>query len=196
MRVRSNWFFDEGGAEYTYSWLNCGFGFVGNVGKAESKGFEFEMSANPIEGLDITGSVGYTDAKFTLDSPEIGVSVGDRLPSVPKWTAAGSARYSFSIADSYSGYIYGDFQYVSESLSDSHTADGSFAIKDSYKLVNLRFGAELNNNWEMALFLDNVFDERPVMNYREFAGFDFLSPEIATTRPRTFGIRLSYRGDN
>lgn len=173
--------------------LACGFGFVGNVGEAVSKGFELEVSANPFNGFDLTASVGYTDSKFTFDSPEVGIADGDRLPSVPKWTASLSARYSFPIAGSYSGYVYGDFQYVDKSLSDSFRTNGSLAIKDSYKMVNFRFGSEFGENWEIALFLDNAFDVRPVMNHKVYAGFDSLSPETSISRPRTFGLRLSYR---
>ncbi|PZQ57365.1 MAG: TonB-dependent receptor, partial [Phenylobacterium zucineum] len=43
---------------------NCGFGFVGNLGSAVSKGFDAHITASPVSGLTLEASVGYTDAEF------------------------------------------------------------------------------------------------------------------------------------
>src|SRR5580692_2624133 len=62
------------GAVYYIDWKNiqqnitlptCGFGFVGNFGKASSKGGEFEINYNPTRVLKLTLSVSYNEAKLT-----------------------------------------------------------------------------------------------------------------------------------
>ena len=61
------------GAVYFIQWsdvrqinrLACGFQYFYNAGEAESKGFELELLAAPIQGLTLSAGVGYTDAEFT-----------------------------------------------------------------------------------------------------------------------------------
>lgn len=70
---------------------------ITNAGRSETKGFEIEATAVPVDGLTLTGSVAYLDAKFkeydtrVLDGAGNLVPVsfaGNRLTNSPKWNAA------------------------------------------------------------------------------------------------------------
>ncbi|TZG28779.1 TonB-dependent receptor [Sphingomonas montanisoli] len=70
-----------------------------NLGSAKVKGFEAELTAAPIDGLTLNGSVGY--AKQTFASPFAGVAPGK--PIAPEWTLQGSVQYDTQpiIGDAY-----------------------------------------------------------------------------------------------
>jgi iron complex outermembrane receptor protein len=64
-----------------------------NAGDAKAKGFEWENTFLPLDGLTLTGNLGYTDFKYTRVDPVIG-TLANFLPTArPKWTGATSAQY-------------------------------------------------------------------------------------------------------
>lgn len=77
-----------------------------NAGKASIKGVELEVTAVPVTGLTLTGSLGYTDPKFKqfafrnpADNQVIDVADEARFSNVPKinWNAA--IQYEFPAFD-------------------------------------------------------------------------------------------------
>jgi outer membrane receptor protein involved in Fe transport len=177
--------------------LNCGFTFVGNVGAAQSKGAELEFWARPTDALEISGTFGYTDAKFMKTEPAVGVVEGDRLPLVPKVTGSVAVQYSFAMPTGNQSYIRADYQYISSSL------EGSFYDfeRPSYGSVDLRLGVGLTDHTEMSMFVENLTDVRPVMSIEEEIFYpdeggvvpSQFTKSISTVRPRTFGVMFRYR---
>jgi iron complex outermembrane receptor protein len=64
-----------------------------NAGDAKAKGFEWENTLLPIQGLTLTGNLGYTDFKYTRVDPVIGTLTTFLPTARPKWTGAASAQY-------------------------------------------------------------------------------------------------------
>jgi iron complex outermembrane receptor protein len=64
-----------------------------NAGDAKAKGFEWENTFLPIQGLTLTGNLGYTDFKYTRVDPVIGTLTTFLPTARPKWTGAASAQY-------------------------------------------------------------------------------------------------------
>ena len=179
--------------------LNCGYTFVGNVGQAESKGFELELAAAPIEGLSLSGALGYTDAQFSETSTEVGVEAGDRFPQVPQWTGSASAQYAFLAFGGREAFVRGDYQYVDSVL------EGNVEVleRPAFDTLNLRFGVSLAESTELTLFVDNVFDERGNLSTLEYlvgpdvGGLGLIPNEFirekVTMRPRTLGLTVRFR---
>ncbi|MGJ3626748.1 TonB-dependent receptor domain-containing protein [Sphingomonas sp. MMS24-JH45] len=71
-----------------------GFNYLVNGGSARSQGAEATLRVQPARGLNLTGNVGYTDAKLTSAAPAAGGLDGDRLPYVPRWAGSVNADYS------------------------------------------------------------------------------------------------------
>lgn len=187
-------------AVYYIDWTNvqqttlladCGFTFIGNVGGAESRGVEAEFTLAPTDNLTLSGSLGYTDASFTVSNPVIDVAAGDPLPLVPEWTASLSARYDFVTPMGTDAYVLADVSYKDETLNgySSH-------MQDAYTLANARLGVELTEQTEISFFVDNVFNERPQHFYylNETVGSlpSTLLETTITQRPRTVGVKLSF----
>jgi outer membrane receptor protein involved in Fe transport len=186
------------GAIYEIDWSNiqqnlslgsCGYSTTVNSGKARSQGFEIEVAAVPIPGLELNASVSMVDAKLTANAPQVGAQSGDPLLAVAKWHAATSVTYSAPIRPQYQGYAHADYQYTG-SMQDGYDFSTPVLAYENrqpgYSTINLRTGV-LHNDWEVALFVDNLADARP----RLFAG-NFISPDISvyTMRPRTIGLNL------
>jgi len=186
---------------YTIRWSNMqtknrnpqGFVYIGNAGKATTNGFEVEFSALPAQGLEISGSFAYQDAKLTEDQPLADVDFdvgqdGDRIPNVPKWTASGAAQYTFPISGD--GDMRGvgrvDYSYVGSSNTYFSPRSAFFQNLDAYSLVNLKAGVR-TGRWEATVFVNNVFDKRAEVDKL----YQLDAPlSVFTTRPRTIGINL------
>ena len=170
----------------------CGFTFIGNVGAATSRGIEMELAFNVTDALLLNGSLGYTDAEYSVGNAGIGIEKGDRLPLVPEWTASASAQYSFTAPTGHEAYARIDGQYMDEVLNgfSSHT-------QGSYTMANFRLAVELNDHLELSFFVDNIFDERPQYYFfrNDEPGLlpDDLRESTITSAPRTFGLSARYR---
>jgi outer membrane receptor protein involved in Fe transport len=177
--------------------LACGFSFVGNVGAAESKGIELEFWALPLSALSISGSLGYTDAQFTQAAAAVGIAAGDAIPLVPELTGSMTVKYTFRTPTGHTAFVRGDYQYIDK------VEQGGFSgfTRPAYGSLDLRLGLGISDHVEVALFVNNVLDERGAL-----AGFitpddggiggaipaQFLREETVV-RPRAIGMTLRYR---
>ena len=94
--------FDIAGYHIKLSDIQVGT-FVNNVsalvngGKATSNGFEFTVGYQPIKALSFGLNGAYTDATLDNDAPSLSGRAGDRLPSIPVFSASATADYFFSL---------------------------------------------------------------------------------------------------
>lgn len=154
-----------------------------NGGTARSQGVEIALAFQPLDGLSLQLSGGYTDAEFTEDVAGININDGDRIPGVPETTLAASATYRWPFASSLEGFVDGRVQYASERTDTVNFA----APSDSTTQVDLRVGVE-GKRWGAYLFADNVTDEDGAVDVY------LLGPDGPATRlrPRTIGLNLRY----
>jgi iron complex outermembrane receptor protein len=167
--------------------FSCGFQLTVNVGKAKSRGFEFELKATPAAPIDLNLSVGYTDATLAADAPVVGGVTGDQLQDVPKWTGSAGAQYSFQIGDGSSGYLRADYSYTGWSYDTFQFTREWY--RPSYNILNVRLGVK-RESWETVLFVNNATNAEPVVAVRQFGNQRFVG------RPLTFGltVRKSWGG--
>ena len=177
----------------------CGIQYTTNVGDAESKGFDFQAQWQPVYGLQLEASVGYTDAKFTKDALAAGKVLavkGDALDITP-WTVALGAQYSFDLLQR-NAFIRADYQYNSKRTTPTPAEDPNTGYYDPGLVPNpatsqmsLRGGINLGR-WDLALFAENLFNAHPQLNLQHQDKFTLLY-EAQTFRPRTVGIAASFR---
>ncbi len=97
---------------------SCSSRIVFNAPKAHTMGVEFELSAQPTEGLNLAINGSILEAKF--DSTVVdgtgnvigGIRDGNRLPSVPNFQLSASASYSFPVGPGASGFVGASYQHV------------------------------------------------------------------------------------
>lgn len=174
-----------------------GVEFFTNAGKATVNGMELEVFTRPIRGLEINGTLAYTDARLTEDAPPLSFPPspiegqdGDRLNNIPQWTLSLSGQYSAKLTESLTGIARADFSFTDGSNTKIAADRDPFNVRlQSYALLNLRVGIE-SDRWRLSLFADNVFDERSQND-----AINEVTNILAffTTRPRTIGARAGYR---
>jgi len=151
-------------------------------------------------------------------NPIAGIRKGNRLPTSPEFQAAASATYSWSWTTTLESYLTFTVQHVGSSftqLADQEPNFGliatggppgsarfipfgdptidSFAFAaelPSYEIGNLRFGLH-SGNWELAAFVNNVWDERAFLSIDRERGRSARVGYL-TNVPRTFGVTLNY----
>lgn len=96
--------FDVDVAVYDINWTNIqvlttvdNFGVVENAsGGATVRGAELGLTSRPVKGLMLGGAFAYQDAHMRQESALLGAASGERLPDVPRFTAALNGDYEFS----------------------------------------------------------------------------------------------------
>jgi iron complex outermembrane receptor protein len=187
---------------------------------AHTMGFEFELSAEPIVGLDLSLAGSLIEAEF--DETRLkqngtvleGIEEGNRLPSVPKFQIAASAFYNFPVSDGGSNGFFGvTAQHVGSRFTQPGDQEnnprtfvhglpfggqpaGSATTLDlklpSYQIVSLRAGIEMDSGFEVAAYVSNLFDENPLLSFdRERGGRARLGFHVG--QPRTYGVTVRKR---
>ncbi|WP_137680582.1 TonB-dependent receptor [Aurantiacibacter suaedae] len=127
-----------------------------NVGSADVKGFELEMSAYPVDGLSLDGGLSYIDFEYT-DVGASGLIGNEVTPFTPEWTYSFGIQYDYEM-DAGTLMARFDGAYQSEIFTDSFNT--SWSKIDSYFLGNARLGfTTADEDWNVALEVQNVFDK-------------------------------------
>ncbi|PHS42399.1 MAG: TonB-dependent receptor [Robiginitomaculum sp.] len=195
--------FSINGAAYFIDWSNiiqrnrlaCGFQFDANAGSAEIKGFEIEVVFAPFDGLTLNGSVGHADTEITDAGAFPGIVTGARIQGVPDWTFTASGEYIFplgGLGDGMDGLLRADFNHYGDSFS-SNNEPTTPRLRPKWRELNMRAGV-IRDNWEIALFIDNVFNESiNLADSRSIAAETPGRQRIVTNRPRTIGLDVRTR---
>ncbi len=162
-----------------------------NAAKSEIKGFEVELKAKPISGLDIDASVGFTDFKFTELGPGATVTLDSKMPHAPKWTLNAGVQYALQLTKYGKLTLRGDYSYRSSFFTD---IVNTLAIsQDGYSLVSARLAFEPEQgNWQIVVFGTNLGNKR--YKTSGAAALDSIGLAYANFgRPREWGMNLKFQ---
>ena len=180
---------------------DCGFNFTTNIGEAQSRGVELELTTLITENLVLNFALGYTDAEFKEDVPEAGIEDGDLLADVPEYNFNFNLDWAFPVSSG-EYFVVFNYNYVDETLElpgqpdDDVSAEGivSGNVKPDYEIMDLRIGYTADSGWELLAFVDNLTDEEAIYSYTDVLA---LQPQnydrTVRNRPRTAGIGFTYR---
>ena len=199
------------GAAYIVDWDDFQYGFldftisnltiVQNVGNAQTKGLEFELTWAATENLMLTAAGSYNDAQLEEDfwrssadrdeglppdAPE-----GTPMPYVPEFQYSLIGRYNFDVA-SMPMFAQAAWSWRDGSWNDLEVTNPRRDYMDSYGVLNLSTGIE-KDNWSLTLFANNVLDEEGQIDildpgYPSPSGVDYNQVWI---KPFSVGIRWS-----
>lgn len=191
----------------------CSSRIVFNVPKAHTTGIEAEVAVRPMPGLDLSVAGSYVNAEFDSTLPEplattTGIRDGNRLPSVPKFQMAATAHYMQRFSANADWYVNGSFQHVGSRFtqpSDQENNPRTFVHGlpvfgmpagaattlnlrlPSYNIVNLSAGLQFDSGMEVVAYVNNVFDENPLLSFdRERGGRARLGFNVG--QPRIIGL--------
>jgi outer membrane receptor protein involved in Fe transport len=162
--------------------------YYDNAAGMRVEGAELTLTARPADDLTLAGAFAYTDAYLTEAHPFLGATAGERMPTVPNFTANLMADYTFSGAPG-TPTIGATFRYVDER---SASFDGSagfpqYALPE-YTSVDLRAGWTFDP-YQLQLYARNVFDERGQTSAYTWQG----NARVAYAQPRTIGLTVTTR---
>jgi outer membrane receptor protein involved in Fe transport len=199
------------GAAYIVDWDDFQYGFldftisnltiVQNVGTAQTKGVEFELTWAATEKLLLTAAGSYNDAQLEEDfwrsaeDRDEGLPPdapnGTPMPYVPELQYSLIGRYTFD-AGSLPLFAQAAWSWRDGSWNDLEVTNERRRYMDSYGVLNLSTGIE-KDNWSLTLYANNVLDEEGQIDigdpgYYSPSGVDYTQVWI---RPFTVGIRWS-----
>ncbi|WP_332764367.1 TonB-dependent receptor [Phenylobacterium sp.] len=172
--------------------------FATNIGKAVSKGLEFEVMAFPTEGLTVGINGSLIDAKVTkLSAAEAAISgavEGVRL-AAPKYQAAAYFNYGWDLTPEARANLSATVQRVGKYPGSFPNVPGrptaispTYAWTEAYTNVNATFAVAIDR-LTLGAYVENLFESRKINYVHPEA---FVANRFAVQRPRTIGVRVGY----
>lgn len=168
---------------HVYEATGGGVYLTSNAKKAHSQGIEFDFNYFPTDNLEISGAIGFIEAKY--DDYDTGTTKfdGETIEKTPSHTANLSVAYHHP-----SGY-YGRVD-VKNSGEVNYHDDGNnkFVKDDGYTLANIKAGYRVGQ-FDMYAYVKNLTNEEYINTY-----FSTSSQSVVTFNdPRMIGVGLKYK---
>ena len=166
---------------------------VNNVGKARTRGFEFELDVKPTEWLTLTSNYAFTDAKAiegteTTNGTAFGGNrsvAGFTLPRSPRVSATiGAAVDTPLAATGLNIFARADMTYQSRRYAEIQ----NLIWADPFLHVNASIGVR-GKGWRATAFVKNLTDDNTSLN-----GFRYLDPNTFRRTAVDFLPRLRQFG--
>ena len=164
-----------------------------NVGNAQSMGFEAEISAIPVKGLQLDGSVGFDKTKyknFALTRVNYGTGVetktqvgGNSLSNTPSHTIFIGAQYELPISKKLKAVVRGEIRNIGKYYADMQNS----LQQPSYTLVNTRVGLSYSN-YSIFFWGQNLTNEKYLLYGPSDTSF---GRTVLMASPSTFGVTFS-----
>lgn len=182
------------------SFAFTGLGFaLANAGEQSVKGFEFDATINPVDGLVLTFATTYLDALYDdFTGSPLGDLTGQRPGGIPEWAIATSATYTHEF-DSGSriitrlDYNHESNQDINNGLPTFNAQLGNTRIfRREVNLVNASTTLALDNGLEVGAFARNLLNDQYILTV-----FDGVAQAGTVSgypsQPRTYGGVVRFR---
>jgi iron complex outermembrane recepter protein len=138
--------------------------YIINAEKAEVKGIDASVSAQPVEGLTLGLNYAYTDSTFkdflardvfpAPASPTPRQFGGNRMPLIPRHSLSGTVRIERPVTDTLTPFVELDGRYRSSRYArfDNRVLIGDKAVFDAQ--IGLK-----GPDWTVLAFVDNIFND-------------------------------------
>jgi iron complex outermembrane recepter protein len=173
---------------------NGAFSFITNAGAARVKGVEFDLTALPIENLQITANASVSRAALTENQVNANVNgpgvKGNEVPYVPRFTGGISAQYTLPITSFLSGMARIDESYVGNSFSEFNNSNHFDTELPAYSITNARIGVQgPRNDWGAYFYVNNAFNKDAIV-YSMASAITRGQNLVSSAPPRTFGLNF------
>lgn len=170
------------------------------------KGFEMETSWLATENLLLSLNYSHIKTEILSQTEQAGAPdiVGKELPNAPANKLFASADYFYELESGELNFHFNYTQFDERTFLDQTSVDklpvDPNAIQGltsdnnvaGYGVANLRITYANNDDWQVALYANNLFDEKYLQQPVRGAGDQLGSPEIkGIGKPLMFGIEFS-----
>ncbi len=132
-----------------------------NAGDGKIKGIELEVTARPVDGLDIDGQISYLDGEWSRIDARVGNAILITDPIVtPNWKWSFGAQYKADLGDAGSITPRFDLSHTGKTSAGRLAAGGPIEYFPAYTLGNARITwRNAEQDLSVSLEVQNVFDE-------------------------------------
>jgi outer membrane receptor protein involved in Fe transport len=182
---------------------------LANIPKSRVKGAELELTAAPVEGLQLTGGLTYLDAKITKYDGVNAAGLRDNfagtdIPFTPKWQYTLSADYTVPMSGSFRPFLGATVTGRSQSISivggdrgltpqpgyRAAVPLGTTFNLPSYTLLDLRAGVEAEDgSWRLMVWGKNITNKYYWQN--AITSYDVVTRYAG--QPATYGVTFGYK---
>lgn len=154
-----------------------------NAKKAHSQGIEIDGKYFLTDHIELSGAVGFIDAKYDDYDTGIANYDGERIENTPRYTA------NMGIAYVNEEGIYGRFDIFARGETDFFDgANNAMVRADGALLSNVKLGYKIDD-FDIYAYVKNITDE-------EYVDFSMSSSSglqiVGVNEPRTFGLGVRY----
>jgi iron complex outermembrane receptor protein len=161
-----------------------------NAASSKVDGGEIEITASPVARLELSGSAGYANARYTRYVTEIGDFSGNRLLQAPAWTGNVSANYTVPLTAGYGLLANTSWSYRSAVFWDAANSAAFRAGGMTVGNFRLAIEPETGKGLSLAAFVNNVSNQRPLESGFQFGpGYNVKLFGVG----RLFGADLAYK---
>jgi iron complex outermembrane receptor protein len=190
---------------------------IENVGGTGNTGFELSAIFRPVARFTVTGSIAYTDPKFssgsydasnagyclqipscaprvqTINKAQVIDVSGLQVPNSSKLTANLAVDYAHPIADGVDGFVHADFRYQDKQYTSVTLFDNSFTGATDH--LNMRLGL-IRGPFTVDVYVNNLLnDQTPLAIARntEFTSFSGNYEFVGSLPPpRIYGAEILF----
>ena len=171
----------------SFAFTGTGFA-LRNAGSQSVRGFEFDATANPTDGLLLTFAVTHLDPLFDdFPGSVLGDLTGVRPAGIPSWAIATSATYTHEWDSGTQLVTRIDYNHESNTpINNGLPTFGPNNFTREVNLVNASATLKLNNGLEVGAFARNLLDDEIITTI-----FDSVAQAGSVSgypnAPRTYG---------
>jgi outer membrane receptor protein involved in Fe transport len=172
-----------------------GVGINTNAGGAESDGVEISLGFRPVQGLSLSLTGAYTDAKLTEDTDLllVGGRDGDRLPYTPKTSFSGSVDYDWKVGAEREAFVGVSYSHLSEVPGgfdpDFLATNDRQRYLSAYHTLDVRGGIDFGR-FSVELFGRNLTNEEGKTS-AEPGATPLGAIATGVIRPRSYGLTVT-----
>jgi iron complex outermembrane receptor protein len=166
-----------------------------NAGNGQIKGFELEMQASPIEGLDIDASLSHLTGKYKNIDPRVGNAILLTDPIVtPKWKYSFGIQYRADLGSAGSLTPRFDFAHTGKTSAGRIAAGLPIEYFNAYDIGNARLTWRNEaEDLSISMEVQNVFNEY-YTPFRFAAVYAFTGTAYSQVgRPREWALTVQKR---
>ncbi len=161
--------------------------YIGNGGKASSRGFEASTGFRLTPELKLGANASFTDAHFDEAVATLYAEKGDRLPMSPRWTAAATLDYSRQL-NSHNRLSAGlAYRYRGASLTHAESNTASVLTMKAQNVVDANLGLTVDA-LSFRLYARNLFND--VSYSGLYNQYNATRPSFIPIQPRTIGLSV------
>ena len=171
---------------------------LSNVPKSRVFGIEGQLTARPIDGLNLNLAATYLETKVTADYLtgviQQGVVVqvnakGLSLPNTPKFSATADAQYEWSVGAEVNAFVGSGLTHVRRTTAN-FPSNGIEIALPGYTLLDARVGVSAkDDSWRFTIWGRNITDEYYVISDNNSVDVRYRYAGM----PVTYGATLSFK---